>query len=854
MNSNDIRKKFFDYFKTQQHTLVPSCSLIPPNDRTLLFTNAGMVQFKDVFLGKEKRDYTRAVSSQRCVRAGGKHNDLENVGHTARHHTFFEMLGNFSFGDYFKKEAIELAWDFLTNELKIPKEKLWVSVYKDDHESADIWKEVIGFPADRISYCDEDNFWMMGDTGPCGPCTEIFYDHGPELEGGPPGTPDEDGDRYVEVWNLVFMQYDRTADGKLNPLPKPSVDTGMGLERLAAVQQGVHNNYDTDLFTGLIEAAAKLGDIKDLTLPSLRVIADHIRSTAFLITDGIVPSNEGRGYVLRRIMRRAIRHGVMLGLPQPFFYKLVPALVQQMGEAYPELKKEQKHIETVIKREEALFEKTVSQGLKLLEQEIDQLTGDVIPGDIVFKLYDTYGFPADLTADIARDKELKIDEEGFNACMQAQKEKARSASSFGSDYSSQARLAELLKACDTVFTGYDDVAHDAKVIALIHEDELVDTLHDKGIVVLDRTPFYAESGGQVGDEGIISSGDNQFKVLNTTSLGDIILHHVECVEGQLNKGDEVHAAINEARRQATVLNHSATHLLHHALRTHIGEHVVQKGSLVAPDRLRFDFSHFAPLTAEEIATVENAVNAEIRANHQAVISIMEPEAAKSYGALALFGEKYGDEVRVLRFGESKELCGGTHAERTGDVGLFKIISESGIAAGIRRIESVTGQGALDWLTAQDKERDAQQAQMQQKIKTLEKQIQQLQAKIATNVGGDLAGDAKEIAGVKVLAKKLDHVNPKSLRDTLDQLKNKLKSAVVVLAVSSDQSVNLVAGVTKDNVDLINAKDLVNMVAEQVGGKGGGRPDMAQAGGSSPEHLDKALDSVYTWVSQKLNQS
>ncbi|BAO44851.1 alanine--tRNA ligase [Thiolapillus brandeum] len=872
--SAEIRQAFLDYFASNGHTIVESSSLVPVNDPTLLFTNAGMVQFKDLFLGKEKRDYVRAASSQRCVRAGGKHNDLENVGYTARHHTFFEMLGNFSFGDYFKREAIGFAWEFLTQVMGLPAEKLWVTIYDQDDEAADIWLKEIGVDPDRFSRIgdkpghpyESDNFWTMGDTGPCGPCSEIFYDHGEEVAGGPPGTPEEDGDRYIEIWNLVFMQYNRDAAGNMTSLPKPSVDTGMGLERLAAVMQGVHSNYEIDLFQALIRAAAEVTGARDPESKSLRVIADHIRSCAFLIVDGVTPSNEGRGYVLRRIIRRAIRHGYQLGQKQPFFYKLVDALCEQMGDAYPELVKARETVKRVLRVEEERFAETIEQGMKILDEAIHDLPGKVIPGELVFKLYDTYGFPADLTADIARERGLEIDEEGFDREMEAQRARARAASQFG-----MAQQAEIALDGKTDFTGYERLEEEATIIGLFRNGEPVDSLDtgDEGMVVLDKTPFYAESGGQVGDRGVLllPGSDTRFEVTDTRKQGGAVFGHLgSMAAGRLQVGDKVQARVDEKNRQRIALNHSATHLLHAALRRILGEHVQQKGSLVDAERLRFDFAHFEPLTREQLRAVEQLVNEQIRGNHVVETRIMALEDAKQAGAMALFGEKYDDQVRVLRMGDfSTELCGGTHVRAAGDIGLFKIISESGIASGVRRIEAVTGERAIEWVE-QAESRLQQIASLvksgpddsDEKVRALvdrarlqEKEIERLKAKLASAAGTDLAGQALEIGDTRVLAAHLEGVDVKTLRDTLDQLKNKLGSAVIVLAAANEGKVSLVAGVTKDRTDRVKAGDLVKMVAEQVGGKGGGRPDMAQAGGSKPEALPQALASVETWARERL---
>ncbi len=873
--SAEIRQAFLDYFAGKGHTIVESSSLVPANDPTLLFTNAGMVQFKDLFLGKEKRDYVRAASSQRCVRAGGKHNDLENVGYTARHHTFFEMLGNFSFGDYFKREAIQFAWEFLTEVMGLPPEKLWVTVYDQDDEAADIWLNEIGVDAARFSRIgdkpggkpyESDNFWSMGDTGPCGPCSEIFYDHGEDVEGGPPGTPEEDGDRYIEIWNLVFMQYNRDASGEMTPLPKPSVDTGMGLERLAAVMQGVHSNYEIDLFQALIRAAAEVTGATDLESKSLRVIADHIRSCAFLIVDGVTPSNEGRGYVLRRIIRRAIRHGYQLGQKQPFFHKLVDALCEQMGDAYPELVKARETVKRVLRVEEERFAETIEQGMKILEEAIAGLSGKTIPGELVFKLYDTYGFPADLTADIARERGLSIDEAGFDREMEAQRARARAASQFGVD-----QQAEIALDGKTDFTGYERLEEEATVIGLFRDGEPVDSLTAgaEGMVVLDKTPFYAESGGQVGDRGelLVPGGDARFEVKDTRKQGGSVFGHIGQVsDGELHVGDTVLARVDEVNRRRIALNHSATHLLHAALRRILGDHVQQKGSLVDAERLRFDFAHFEPVTKEQLAAIEQLVNEQIRNNHMVETRIMALEDAKQAGAMALFGEKYDDQVRVLRMGDfSTELCGGTHVRAVGDIGLFKIVSESGIASGVRRIEAVTGERALEWVEQAEsrlqqiaslvksglEDTDEKVRALVEKSRQQEKEIERLKAKLASAAGSDLASQAVEIGDTRVLAASLEGADVKTLRDTLDQLKNKLGSAVIVLATANDGKVSLVAGVTKDRTDRIKAGDLVKMVAEQVGGKGGGRPDMAQAGGSKPEALPQALASVETWARERL---
>ncbi|NVK40908.1 MAG: alanine--tRNA ligase [Oceanospirillaceae bacterium] len=857
MTSAEIRQAFLDYFKQQGHEIVPSSPLIPANDPTLLFTNAGMVQFKDVFLGDDKRDYSRATTAQRCVRAGGKHNDLENVGYTARHHTFFEMLGNFSFGDYFKREAIGFAWTLLTEVFQLPKERLWVTVHHSDDEAERIWKEEIGVDPERFSKLDEDNFWAMGDTGPCGPCTEIFYDHGPEVAGGPPGSPDEDGDRYIEIWNVVFMQYNRSADGEMTPLPRPSVDTGMGLERIAAVLQGVHSNYEIDLFQNLLKAAAQAVGSDDLDNKSLRVIADHIRSCSFLITDGVLPSNEGRGYVLRRIIRRAIRHGNKLGAREPFFHKLVAALVAEMGEAYPELVKQQSQVERVLLKEEQQFARTLDNGMRLLQQVIDELDGTVIPGEALFRLYDTYGFPVDLTADVAREHGFGVDMDGFEQAMAEQRERARATGSFSVDYNDKLDLEG-----ETSFSGYELLEDSASVIALFREGEPVSQLSagESGIVVLSNTPFYAESGGQVGDSGVLRWDRGEFAVADCTKEGKNHLHHGSVSEGVLKVGDKVATEVDRKRRQATALNHSATHLLHEALRRVLGEHVLQKGSLVNAERLRFDFTHFEPVTPEQLREVEEMANAQIRANSEVTTEIMDIEAAKAKGAMALFGEKYDQQVRVLSMGAdnfSTELCGGTHVRRTGDIGLLKVVAESGIASGVRRIEAVTGAGAEAYvgqlestcseiasLTRGSRDNLTDKVRgLAERNRLLEKELEQLKGKLASLQGGELINKAVEIKGVKVLVEKLDGVEPKALRDTLDQLKNKLGSGVVVLAVTQDDKVSLAAGVTKDLTGRVKAGDLIRELSAKVGGKGGGRPDMAQGGGSDVAALPAALDAV-----------
>lgn len=871
MKSAKIRQAFLDYFKEQGHEIVSSSSLVPGNDPTLLFTNAGMVQFKDMFLGQDKRKYTRASTSQRCVRAGGKHNDLENVGYTARHHTFFEMLGNFSFGDYFKREAIQYAWAFLTENLGLPPEKLWVTVFEDDDEAADIWLKEIGVSTERFSRLGEkDNFWAMGDTGPCGPCSEIFYDHGELVPGGPPGSPDEDGDRYIEIWNLVFMQFNRSADGSMTPLPKPSVDTGMGLERIAAVMQNVHSNYEIDLFQNIIQEAAKIAGTDDLENKSLNVIADHIRSCAFLINDGVIPSNEGRGYVLRRIIRRAIRHGHKLGINEPFFHKLVAPLSGEMGEAYPELQSNQSRIEENILAEEQQFSRTLDNGMSILENAIDEMNGSVIEGETVFKLYDTYGFPVDLTADIARERDLSLDMAGFEAEMEKQKAQARSASQFAT--------SEALKIKDgkgTDFIGYDNLDAHSTVVDLFLDGQPVRSLAagEKGIVLLDRTSFYGESGGQVGDCGVLQASGLLFHVTDTQKQGAHFLHIGSLENGSLSVGDEITCKVDNSLRKPTVLNHSATHLMHAALRETLGDHVEQKGSLVNPNYLRFDFSHNKPVTDAELKQIEKMVNAQILENAEVSKEVMTMDAAKGRGAMALFGEKYGDEVRVVSMGAttnggsefSIELCGGTHVERTGDIGFFKIMQESGIAAGVRRIEAVTGNTALDLVQEQEEKlkeiaaavksgTDAvvdRVVQLNANNRQLEKELSQLKAKLASSAGTDLASQAEEINGVKVLAAVVEGVDSKALRDTTDQLKNKLGSAVIVLGTVDGEKVSLVAGVTKDLTNRIKAGDLVNEVARKVGGKGGGRPDMAMAGGNYPGELTQAIFDIKQYVRENL---
>ncbi|GJM12640.1 MAG: alanine--tRNA ligase [Pseudohongiella sp.] len=865
MTSAEIRQKFLDFFASKGHQIVPSSSLVPGNDPTLLFTNAGMVQFKDTFLGDEQRDYNRATSSQRCVRAGGKHNDLENVGYTARHHTFFEMLGNFSFGDYFKREAIKYAWEFLTVELGLPAEKLWVTVFEDDDEAAAIWLDEMKIDSTRFSRLGEkDNFWAMGDTGPCGPCSEIFYDHGADVPGGPPGSPDEDGDRYIEIWNLVFMQYERKADGTMTPLPKPSVDTGAGLERVAAVMQNVHSNYEIDLFQALLKAIAKITNVSDLENNSLKVIADHIRSCSFLIVDGVLPSNEGRGYVLRRIVRRAVRHGYQLGVKDIFFYKIVAALVEVMGQAYPELAEKQQFVEKALKDEEEQFARTLENGMSILEKAIKDLDGKTLPGETVFRLYDTYGFPVDLTADVAREHELTLDMEGFEAAMKVQKEQARAASNFG--------IVEKLDIASgeaTNFIGYEKLAGTSKLLAIYADSKQVDSASegDEVSLLLDSTPFYGESGGQVGDTGMLTSENASFEVLDTQKQGDAFVHRGVLRSGVLKAGEQLSAEVAGAARAAITLNHSATHLMNAALRSVLGEHVLQKGSLVDADRLRFDFSHSSPVSTQELEAIENQVNEEILNNSAVNKEILPIEKAQEKGALALFGEKYGDEVRVVSMGGeySVEFCGGTHVERTGDIGLFKIVSESGISSGVRRIEAVTGRGALALIAKEeqtlrqvceivksnsDDVLDKVQA-LASNAKALEKQLEQLKAKMASSAGSDLASQAEEIAGVNVLVAVVEGFNPKSLRDTADQLKNKLGSAVVVLITAAEGKVSIVAGVSKDQTDKVKAGDLANMVAQQVGGKGGGRPDMAMAGGSDAAAIPAAAASIKPWLEERL---
>ena len=872
MSTADVRRVFLEYFREHGHTIVPSSPLVPANDPTLLFTNAGMVQFKDVFTGKDKRAYVRAVSSQRCVRAGGKHNDLENVGYTARHHTFFEMLGNFSFGDYFKRDAIKFAWEFVTGAkwLSLDPARLMVTVYHTDDEAFEVWHKVVGLPFERIVRIGDkpeggsDNFWQMGDTGPCGPCTEIFYDHGADVAGGPPGSADADGDRWIEIWNLVFMQFERGSDGKLTPLPKPSVDTGMGLERTAAVMQGVHSNYEIDLFKNIIHAAAALAGVTDASLSSLRVIADHIRACTFLIVDGVLPANEGRGYVLRRIIRRAIRHGYKLGISEPFFYKLVGALVKEMGSAYPELVRGRLHAERVLKQEEERFAQTLASGMELLEAAIEKLQGKVIDGAVVFKLYDTFGFPADLTADIARERGLAVDEAGFELLMEAQRERARAASRFGAELKQGTTVTAR-----SLFQGYEGLDGEGQVIALLRGGALVDVLNagDAGEVVLDRTPFYAEAGGQVGDAGELAGSDVHFIVADTQKRGVAHSHIGKLVAGSIALGDTLSARVDGERRRATALNHTATHLLHAALREVLGTHVQQKGSLVAPDRLRFDFSHFQAVKPEEVRAIERRVNAEIRRNVAAETNLMDYEEAVAGGAMALFGEKYDKDVRVLRIGDfSLELCGGTHVERAGDIGFFKIMSEGGIASGVRRIEALTGEAALAYVEEndkilrevgslvrgsredlRDKVRDAVE-----RARAMEREIRTLKDRLASGPGTDLAAGAVDVGGVKVVATKVDGADAAALRHVVDQLKSQLKSAVVVLAtVENPTKVLLIAGVTADQSARIPAGELVAALARTVGGRGGGRADFAQAGGNNPAALDAALAQVPEFVRTKL---
>ncbi|UPW17406.1 alanine--tRNA ligase [Agarivorans sp. TSD2052] len=872
MTSAEVRDAFLSFFNSKNHQIVASSSLVPHDDPTLLFTNAGMNQFKDVFLGIDKRNYTRATTSQRCVRAGGKHNDLENVGYTARHHTFFEMLGNFSFGDYFKEEAISYAWEFLTDVVKLPKDKLLVTIYETDDEAFALWANKIGVPEDRIirigdkspeKKFESDNFWQMGDTGPCGPCTEIFYDHGEHIWGGPPGSPEEDGDRFIEIWNVVFMQFNRQADGTMEALPNPSVDTGMGLERIAAILQGVHSNYEIDIFQNLIAAAAKIIGTSDLENKSLRVIADHIRSCGFLIADGVMPANEGRGYVLRRIIRRAVRHGNKLGATEGFFYKLFPALIQEMGEAYPELKTQQPVIERVLKLEEEQFAKTLDRGLLILDEALNELKGSVIPGDLVFKLYDTYGFPADLTADIARERELSVDEAEFEAAMHAQRQRAKKASNFGTDYNDN-----LIIDSETEFLGYQHLDAEVQIVDIYKDGESQQSLAggDQAIIVLDKTPFYAESGGQAGDAGELMYEGGSFVVEDTIKVGKAFVHKGYVQGGDLCLNKVVTAKVDSRRRWNTALNHSVTHILHAALRQTLGEHVTQKGSLVEAQRLRFDFSHFEAISMNSIRQVEHLVNQQIRRNLPVITKVMNLDEAKQAGAMALFGEKYDDDVRVVSMGDfSTELCGGTHVNHTGDIGFFKITSEAGIAAGVRRIEAVTGQFAIDLIhrIAEEMEKAANLVkgdqfsigekvmQLVDRNKMLEKDVAQLKAKLASAASNDVLDQIQTINGVKVLVGFLDGVEGKALRSSVDELKVKLESGVVLLGAVNDGKVSLIAGVTKDLTSRVKAGEMVNIAAQCVGGKGGGRPDMAQAGGNNPDGLPNALEQVKQWLTEKL---
>ncbi|WP_028768541.1 alanine--tRNA ligase [Shewanella fidelis] len=867
-----LRSAFLEYFRTNGHQVVDSSSLVPANDPTLLFTNAGMNQFKDVFLGADKRSYTRATSSQRCVRAGGKHNDLDNVGYTARHHTFFEMLGNFSFGDYFKEEAIKFAWTFLTEELKLPTERLCVTIYETDDEAFEIWNKKIGVAAENIIRIGDnkgaayasDNFWQMGDTGPCGPCTEIFYDHGDHIWGGRPGTPEEDGDRFIEIWNIVFMQYNRQADGEMKPLPKPSVDTGMGIERIAAIMQGVHSNYEIDIFQALIKKTAEILGVTDLENKSLRVIADHIRSCAFLIADGVMPSNEGRGYVLRRIIRRAVRHGNKLGATESFFYKLVPTLIEVMGaDAAKDLTATQAIVEKSLKAEEEQFARTLERGLGILDAALNELTAKVLDGETAFKLYDTYGFPVDLTADVCRERDITVDEAGFEAAMAEQRSRAQAAGQFETDYNEGLKIDE-----QSCFTGYTELNNQATVTAIFKAGESVDTgvAGDELVVVLDNTPFYGESGGQCGDKGVLSAEGIEFTVTDTQKYAQAIGHIGRLVSGSINVGQVLTANVDKKLRHRTELNHSVTHLLHAALRQVLGTHVSQKGSLVDPERLRFDFSHFEGVKASELKEVEELVNTQIRRNHELTAEVMDIETAKEKGAMALFGEKYDSEVRVVTMGDfSIELCGGTHVGRTGDIGLFKITSEGGIAAGVRRIEAVTGAAAMAYVAKQQAELEEAAALLKgdsasvvaklkaqlDKTKQLEKELSQLKDKLAAATSADLAGEAVEVNGAKVLVKKLEGVDAGALRGLQDELKQKLQSGIVVLAIAGEEKVNLIVGVTKDLTGKVKAGELVASIAVQVGGKGGGRPDMAQAGGSQPENLDAALEQVLPWITAKL---
>ncbi|NRA60902.1 MAG: alanine--tRNA ligase [Psychrobium sp.] len=864
MTTAEIRNAFLAYYENKQHQIVPSSSLVPGNDATLLFTNAGMVPFKDVFIGSDKRDYNRATSSQRCVRAGGKHNDLENVGYTARHHTFFEMLGNFSFGDYFKREAIQFAWDFLTKELKLPAEKLWITVFEDDKEAEDIWLNEIGVdPATLSRIGAKDNFWSMGDTGPCGPCSEIFFDHGADVPGGPPGTPEEDGDRYIEIWNLVFMQYNRHSDGTMEDLPKPSVDTGMGLERIAAIMQGVHSNYEIDIFQGLIKTAAQIIGTSDLNNKSLRVIADHIRSCSFLIADGVMPSNEGRGYVLRRIIRRAVRHGNSLGAKGLFFYKLLDELIKQMGEAYPELAKNRAIISKMLKAEEEQFARTLERGLLILDEALAGISGKVIGGDIVFKLYDTYGFPADLTADIARERNLEIDQAGFEQAMSEQRKRAQLASNFGTDYNESIKL----DGC-TEFVGYDLQCNDSVVETLLIDGEKTNIveLDQKAILVLTSSAFYAESGGQAGDTGTITTKNGVFKVEDTVKIGKVFAHRGVVISGSIGLNDQAQAEIDHKRRTDIALNHSVTHILHAVLRRELGDHVTQKGSLVEADKLRFDFAHFEGMTNDQLQEVERLVNDHIRLNVAVETNLMNLEQAKDAGAMALFGEKYDNDVRVVSMGAlSVELCGGTHVTNTGDIGMFKIISESGIAAGVRRMEAITGSYAIEYVQMLETKLASTAAVLKadsvnliektqsivDKNRLLEKQLSELKSQLASQQGANLLDNVIDINGIKVLIAQLEGVDSKTLRGSVDELKNKLGSGIVMVAVAEGKKVSLIAGVTKDLTGKVKAGELVNMVAMQVGGKGGGRPDMAMAGGSDVAALPSALASVESWLTERL---
>jgi len=865
MKTAQIREAFLSYFEEQGHTRVASSSLVPHDDPTLLFTNAGMNQFKETFLGLEERAYVRACTAQKCVRAGGKHNDLENVGYTARHHTFFEMLGNFSFGDYFKRDAIRFGWSFLTEVLGLPKERLWVTVHISDDEAADIWVNDIGVDPNRLSRLDEDNFWQMGDTGPCGPCSEIFYDHGPDVPGGPPGSPDDDLDRYIEIWNLVFMQFNRDSEGTLHPLPTPSVDTGMGLERIAAVLQGVHSNYEIDLFQALIGAVAARLKVSDLEEKSLRVIADHLRSCAFLIADGVLPGNEGRGYVLRRIIRRAIRHGNKLGATSAFFAELLPVLVQEMGDAYPDLRTQQTSIAAALLAEEEQFARTLDNGMVILDEALASLEGSELPGDVIFRLYDTYGFPVDLTNDIARERNLTLDIAGYESAMETQRKRSQESGSFKVDYSDTLSVEG-----ETTFVGYETTQRKASIVALIHQGELVDAVSEgmEAIAILDATPFYGESGGQVGDCGVLISGDARIDVVDTTKAKGHHLHHIRVAKGSLSVGDSVDASVDASIRQRIRLNHSSTHLMHEALRRVLGEHVVQKGSLVNSERLRFDFSHGQPVTAEELTAIADIVNEQIRLNTSVSTEEMSMDAAIAKGATALFGEKYGEEVRVLSMGAdgfSVELCGGTHVDRTGDIGLFLITAESGVAAGVRRIEAVTGEAAINEVRGVFSRLEAtaevlkstpdlavdKATALRGEVRDLEKEVTRLRQKLASGAGGDLTSSAVDVSGLKVLATVVDGADAGTLRDALDQCKSKLGSAVILLAAVEDEKIALVSGVTKDLTDRIKAGDVMREVAGRLGGKGGGRPDMAQGGGSDVAGLPEVLSSFPDWVAAQI---